>query len=68
MCIHMAKLCLKPIFSLGNDTNRGRVVALELWRELKLKLDALERVRVRWIDHKCKVNSNEFDEEETICK
>ena len=23
-------------------------------------------VRVRWVDHKCKVNSDEFDEEETI--
>ena len=23
-------------------------------------------IRVRWIDHKCKVNSNEFNTEETI--
>ena len=43
MSKHVAKLCLKLIFSLSNNTNRGRVVALELWRELKLKLDALER-------------------------
>jgi hypothetical protein len=42
MSIYMAKLCLKPIFSLGNNTNRGRVVAQKLWRELELKLDALE--------------------------
>jgi hypothetical protein len=42
MCIHVAKLRLKPIFSLGNDTHRGRVVTPELWRELKLKLDALK--------------------------
>jgi hypothetical protein len=24
-------------------------------------------VRVRWVDHKCKVNSDEFDEEATLC-
>ena len=43
MCIHIAKLRLKLIFSLSNNTNRGRVVVLELWRELKLKLNALKR-------------------------
>jgi hypothetical protein len=24
-------------------------------------------VRVRWVDHKCKVNSDEFDREATLC-
>jgi hypothetical protein len=27
----------------------------------------LPPVRVRWVDHKCKVNSDEFDEEATLC-
>jgi hypothetical protein len=27
--------------------------------------ESLSVVRVRWIDHKCKVNSDEFDEEES---
>ena len=25
-------------------------------------------VRVRWVDHKCKVNSDEFDEEESYLR
>jgi hypothetical protein len=25
-------------------------------------------VRVRWVDHKCKVNSDEFDEEENYLR
>jgi hypothetical protein len=27
----------------------------------------LRDVRVRWVDHKCKVNSDEFDREATLC-
>jgi hypothetical protein len=26
----------------------------------------VDTVRVRWVDHKCKVNSDEFDEEATL--
>jgi hypothetical protein len=44
MSIHVAKLCLKLIFSLSNNTNCGCVVVPELWCELNLKLDALERM------------------------
>jgi hypothetical protein len=32
---------------------------------VKLHSPATVVVRVRWIDHKCKVNSDEFDEEES---
>jgi hypothetical protein len=43
MCIHVAELRIESIFPLSNNTNRGRVVAQELWRELEIKLNALER-------------------------
>jgi hypothetical protein len=39
----------------------GSVKAVE-WRLLELR-----SVRVRWVDHKCKVNSDEFDREATLC-
>jgi hypothetical protein len=43
MCIHVAELRMESIFPLSNNTNRGRVVAQELWRKLEIKLDALKR-------------------------
>jgi hypothetical protein len=40
-------------------------------RELVVATLSLRRfavvVRVRWVDHKCKVNSDEFDGEATLC-
>jgi hypothetical protein len=41
----------------------------ELELSVTLLLCSLKKanVRVRWVDHKCKVNSDEFDEEATLC-
>jgi hypothetical protein len=33
----------------------------------KLQDKLIGLVRVRWVDHKCKVNSDEFDREATLC-
>jgi len=38
---------------------------------VEVEIEAVERcksVRVRWIDHKCKVNSDEFDREESYLR
>jgi hypothetical protein len=39
---------------------------LSIQQERKRKILAAN-VRVRWVDHKCKVNSDEFDGEATLC-
>jgi hypothetical protein len=44
---------------------RSDVIGLVM--EIYLRAVVYGIVRVRWVDHKCKVNSDEFDEEATLC-
>jgi hypothetical protein len=65
---------LRPIFlglflSIGLKPYQSHQSIFDLWIDLQAKigavgLDCMKVVRVRWVDHKCKVNSDEFDEEE----
>ena len=59
----------KPFKFLGRETTRKSYRRwLKGFLAFVFRAWRMEPVRVRWIDHKCKVNSDEFDREESYLR